>query len=94
MAPLEKTLKFDSKFESGNLHKAIKVSDNEYNLILEYDTETKGYTQWYYFSVQNYKSNHNVRFNLINLMKYESLYNNGMKPLVFSKQKQEELGVK
>ena len=56
--------------------------------------ETKGYTQWYYFSVQNYKSNHNVRFNLINLMKYESLYNNGMKPLVFSKQKQEELGVK
>ena len=84
--PHEKTLKFNSKFESGNLHKAIKINENEYNLILEYDAETKGYTQWYYFSVQNYKNNHNVRFNLINLMKYESLYNNGMKPLVFSTQ--------
>lgn len=87
VVPNDKTLKFDSKFESGNLHKAIRVSENEYNLLLEHDTETKGYTQWYYFAVNNYKSNHTVRFNLINLMKYESLYNNGMKPLVNSQQK-------
>ena len=45
VAPQEDSLRFDSKFESGNLHKAIKVSENEYNLLLEYDTETKGYTQ-------------------------------------------------
>jgi hypothetical protein len=28
------TLSFDSVFESGNLAVALKVSDNEYNLIL------------------------------------------------------------
>lgn len=93
VAPNEKTLKFNSKFESGNLHKAVKMSENEYNLLIEYDTETKGYTQWYYFSVQSYKSNHVVRFNLVNLMKYESLYNNGMKPLVYSCNKKKSLGL-
>lgn len=91
--PHEKTLKFNSKFECGNLHKAIKVNENEYNLLLEYDAETKGYTQWYYFAVQTYKPNHTVRLNLVNLMKYESLYNNGMKPLVYSTCKNKDTGL-
>lgn len=78
------TLRFSSKFESGNLKKAIKINENEYRLLLEYDTETLGYTQWYFFSVKPYKSNHKVRFNITNLMKYDSLYNGGMKPLVFT----------
>ena len=30
-------LKFESRFESGNLQLAIKVSDNEYDLILQSD---------------------------------------------------------
>jgi hypothetical protein len=30
----DKTLVFESRFESGNLHLAHKVSDNEYDLIL------------------------------------------------------------
>ena len=62
-------LRFDSRFESGNLHKAVKLSDNEYNLLLEFDIETQGYTQWFYFSVENIKPNHTVRFNIINLTK-------------------------
>lgn len=41
----ESTLKFDSRFEGGNLRKAIRLNENEYNLKLEYDTETEGYTQ-------------------------------------------------
>lgn len=45
VAPSENTLVFDSKFESGNLSKAVKISENEYNLYLDYDVETKGYTQ-------------------------------------------------
>ena len=32
--PDDKTLIFESRFESGNLLAAIKVSDNEYDLIL------------------------------------------------------------
>ena len=37
--------------ESGNLRKAAKVNNVEYNLWLENDYNTKGHTQWYYFKV-------------------------------------------
>lgn len=80
----EDSLRFNSKFESGNLKKAIKLSNSEYNLFLDYDTETLGYTQWFYFSVNNHKTTSSVRFNIMNFMKYDSLYNKGMKPLVLS----------
>lgn len=46
---------FDSRFESGNLRKAAKVNNIEYNLWLENDLNTKGHTQWFYFKVV-YKS--------------------------------------
>ena len=78
------TLRFSSKFESGNLRKAIRINENEYRLLLEYDTDTLGYIQWYFFSVKPYKNQHKVRFNITNLLKYDSLYNQGMKPVVFS----------
>jgi len=45
-------VKFESRFENGNLWKAIKVSDTEYNLLLSYDFNTSGHTQWYYFQIQ------------------------------------------
>jgi len=32
--PTDKTLVFESRFESGNLFSAIKVNDNDYNLLL------------------------------------------------------------
>jgi len=84
VTPQEETLRFDSSFEGGNLRKAVKVSEDEYNLVLEFDTETEGYTQWFYFCVENYKAPHNVRFNIVNLMKNDSLYTKGMKPLAKS----------
>ena len=40
----DKTLVFESRFESGNLAMAFKLSDNEYNLILQNDVNTKGHT--------------------------------------------------
>ena len=47
----DRTLLFESRFESGNLDIAVKVSDSEYNLILQDDVNTNGYTQWYFFKV-------------------------------------------
>ena len=41
----DKTLVFESRFESGNLEAAIKISDSEYNLILQNDINTAGNTQ-------------------------------------------------
>lgn len=43
---------FDSNFESGNLLYAYRVSNSEYDLILQNDTNTKGYNQWFYYSYQ------------------------------------------
>jgi hypothetical protein len=36
----EKTLIFESRFESGNLFLAQRVSDNEYNLLMQNDINT------------------------------------------------------
>ena len=38
------TLVFESWFESGNLFSALKLSDNEYNLLLSNDVNTSGHT--------------------------------------------------
>ena len=67
-------LVFDSRFESGNLDMAVKTSDNEYDLYMRVDANTRGHHQWFYFSVQN-KSPRKVRFNLVNFTKDDSLYN-------------------
>ena len=63
---------------------AVKLSDNEYNLILSNDINTNGHTQWFFFRVTNTKKDHWARFNIINLSKPDSLFNYGMKVLVFS----------
>ena len=46
-------LQFDSNFECGNLGKVIAVSEEEYDLYLNPDTNTKDRCQWFYFSVTN-----------------------------------------
>ena len=45
------TLIFESRFESGNLRRAVKIGDYEYNLILKYDHNTTTFTQWFYFKI-------------------------------------------
>ena len=40
----DKTLLFESRFESGNLYLAQKVSDMEYNLLMSNDINTSGHT--------------------------------------------------
>ena len=40
----DKTLIFESRFESGNLLAAVKLSDNEYELFLQNDINTNGHT--------------------------------------------------
>jgi cytosolic carboxypeptidase protein 2/3 len=49
----DNTLLFESRFESGNLRRAIQVYEYEYDLILKSDYNTRGYTQWYYFKIAN-----------------------------------------
>ena len=56
----------------------------EYDLYLKNDYGTGGFTQWDYFKVQNTRKNQVYRFNIVNLMKPDSTYNKGMKPLLYS----------
>lgn len=66
--------------------------DQEYDLTLRNDINTDGNIQWYYFSVQVDEEMNGmpiqfplkVRFNIINMMKKDSLYNYGMRPCIYS----------
>uniref|UniRef100_A0A0L8GH54 Peptidase M14 domain-containing protein n=2 Tax=Octopus bimaculoides TaxID=37653 RepID=A0A0L8GH54_OCTBM len=77
-------LQFESRFESGNLARAVRVGDNDYELYLHCDLYTRSHTQWFYFQVTNTRKNVPYRFTIVNLMKSTSLYNYGMKPLMYS----------
>lgn len=77
------TLTFNSKFESGNLHKAIKITDYEYMLYLNADTNTNDQSHWYYFSVYNPRKT-SITFKITNMLKKDFLYLAGMKPCVYS----------
>ncbi|KAL6107044.1 agbl2 [Pungitius sinensis] len=80
----ELPLDFESRFESGNLQKAVRVSDYDYELTLRTDMYTRKHTQWFYFRVRNMKAGVSYRFSIINFMKSSSLYSHGMRPLLYS----------
>ncbi|XP_006157896.1 cytosolic carboxypeptidase 2 isoform X1 [Tupaia chinensis] len=82
--PEDNTLLFESRFESGNLQKAVRVGTYEYELTLRTDLYTNKHTQWFYFRVQNTRKDATYRFTIVNLLKPKSLYTVGMKPLMYS----------
>ena len=49
--PIDKTLQFESRFESGNLRKAMKVGPVDYELYLKNDYGTQSFCQWYFFRI-------------------------------------------
>uniref|UniRef100_A0A8C6Q8X7 Cytosolic carboxypeptidase 2 n=1 Tax=Nannospalax galili TaxID=1026970 RepID=A0A8C6Q8X7_NANGA len=82
--PEDNTLLFESRFESGNLQKAVRVGAYEYELTLRTDLYTAKHTQWFYFRVQNTRKDVTYRFTIVNFLKPKSLYAVGMKPLMYS----------
>lgn len=86
---LESDLVFDAHFESGNLLKARRVSFGdvrdknscfqEYDLELHTDVTSAGHTQWFYFCCSNTVAGREVKFNLTNYHKSDSLFNYGMR---------------
>uniref|UniRef100_A0AAQ5YLV5 tubulin-glutamate carboxypeptidase n=1 Tax=Amphiprion ocellaris TaxID=80972 RepID=A0AAQ5YLV5_AMPOC len=78
------SLRFFSKFECGNLRKAIQVRRCEYDLILNADVNCSQHTQWFYFEVSNMVAGIPYRFNVINCEKSNSQFNYGMQPVLYS----------
>uniref|UniRef100_A0A383WKG5 Peptidase M14 domain-containing protein n=1 Tax=Tetradesmus obliquus TaxID=3088 RepID=A0A383WKG5_TETOB len=91
--PDDPTLVFESRFECGNLRRVVQVYRFEYDLVLQPDINTRGHTQWYYFSVRNMRPGQAYIFNIINLQKPDSLYNMGMLPLLHSAQQMRRKGI-
>ncbi|XP_034933704.1 cytosolic carboxypeptidase 2 [Chelonus insularis] len=77
-------LHFESRFESGNLGKVIKITDTYYQLHLRKDLYTQRHMQWFYFRISNTRSRIMYRLSIVNLCKEDSLYNEGLKPLLYS----------
>ena len=50
---------------------------------MQSDINTRGYNQWFYFSIRNRQSR-KVKIRVVNLVKETSLFTKGMKPAVFS----------
>ncbi|XP_059952108.1 cytosolic carboxypeptidase 4 [Mesoplodon densirostris] len=86
--PLQDTtsdcLRFFSKFESGNLRKAIQVRELEYDLLINADVNSTQHQQWFYFKVSGMRDAVPYRFNIINCEKANSQFNYGMQPTLYS----------
>ncbi|XP_065541683.1 LOW QUALITY PROTEIN: cytosolic carboxypeptidase 2 [Lathamus discolor] len=91
--PQDTTLLFESRFESGNLERAVKVGPYEYVLRLRPDLFTTKHTQWFYFRVQNTRREPLYRFTIANLAKAKSLYGEGMRPLFYSQRDAQSRGI-
>ncbi|KAF5273517.1 hypothetical protein FQR65_LT17158 [Abscondita terminalis] len=81
---MKNKLVFESRFECGNLRKAIQVEQFEYELFLNPDTYTTKGFQWFYFEVANMMAGVKYTFNIMNFSKSNSSYMEGMHPLMFS----------
>ena len=80
---LSTDLRFESRFESGNLASAVRLSACQYNLYLRADKGT-GSCQWYYFMVANVNKDVSYKFNIMHFYKEKSLYHHGLRPLLWS----------
>ncbi|XP_040578067.1 cytosolic carboxypeptidase 2 isoform X2 [Lepeophtheirus salmonis] len=78
------SLRFESRFECGNLTKVYKITESYYELYVRPDLYTSKHRQWFYFQIKNMKSDLTYRFSIVNFSKPDSLYNYGMKPILYS----------
>jgi hypothetical protein len=90
--PPSDSLRFESRFECGNLGYVCRVSASVYNLVMTSDTNSRGHTQWFFFRVSGTAAGQTATFNLINFEKSASLYNEGMKVLYYSSTAHQLLG--
>ena len=83
-------LLFNSTFESGNLDMVVKPAEKEenyFNLFLRPDTNSNGNLHWFYFSISGATNGQNITLNISNFTKFTSLFQQGLKPSIFSWQK-------
>jgi hypothetical protein len=70
----EGLLRFDSDFEGGNLDAAIHRGAGDYDLFMRVDSNTRGHTNWFFFSIANGDFVGRVSLNICNFRREKSLY--------------------
>ena len=85
----DQKLIFNSTFESGNLDLVLKPwdKDNYYTCFIRPDTNSNGNLHWFYFSISGATNGQKITLNVANFTKYTSLFQQGLKPSIFSWQK-------
>ena len=69
------------------------INNNNYSLILQNDTNTKGYSQWFFFRISNGKKGQKIKLNIMNFQRKTSKYSLGIKIWYFSLKKKEEKNI-
>ena len=69
------------------------MDKNEYELILKPDYGTKNFTQWFYFKISNTRRYREYTFHIINFVKGDSQFNDGMMPLFYSQREADKNNV-
>jgi len=78
-------LQFESRFESGCLDKAVRISRFEYALTIHGDPGSdRKWAQWFYFSIKNARPDVEYTFHLMHFNKGDSLFGKGCMPLMSS----------
>ncbi|CAG9537251.1 unnamed protein product [Cercopithifilaria johnstoni] len=78
-------LLFESRFEGGNLRRAIQINKWHYQLILSPDiNQLRPHFQWFFFEVSNNEAGVDYMFEIINCFKRTSMFSRGMQPVLFS----------
>ncbi len=67
----------------------MQLDKYEYDLILKTDQNTNNFTQWFYFKVQNTRRFKQYQFHILNFVKPDSSFNEGMRPLIYSRKEAE-----
>lgn len=80
----DRLLRFDSKFESGNLSKVYLLGPETYHCLIERDPNASGSCQWFYFKITNTRKDMNYRFYISGFHKASSLYCSGAKVFWYS----------
>ena len=104
----EDIINFESNFESGNLKfvylinpeeeeesELIRIENinNNYELILQNDTNTRGHSQWFFFRISNGKKGQKIKLNIMNFQRKKTKYSLGIKIWYFSQKKKEEKNI-
>ena len=71
--------------DNNSFDEAKNEEIEKYELFLHNDTNTSGYTQWFFFRVSNTKKGKTVNLNIMNLLRKRTKYSNGIKIWCYSR---------